>query len=172
MRQIYLPLVLFFVLVLEGVALELLPVSMTQGDILIIAHWVLICLIYSAIFYDKETTRFSIFYAFIFGLLIDIVYTDVLGVYMFTYGLTIYIIKKLTRLLQSNLLATILFGVLGVGLADILIYLVYMVIWVTELSWQDYFMIRLLPTILANILFLIIIYPFITKKLTDWKMSE
>jgi len=171
MRRVYLPLIIFIVLVLEGVALELLPVKMF-GDLFIISHWVLVCLIYVTIFYDSEETNFTLFYAFLFGLLIDIVYTNILGVYMFTYAITIYIIKKLTRLFQSNLLSTILFGILGITLTDILIYLIFTVIEITELPWQDYFIYRLLPTILANIVFLIIIYPFITKKLIQWKKSR
>lgn len=171
MRRIYLPLVLFLILVLEGVALKLLPVSMTQGNLLIIAHWVLISLIFVAIFYENDETNFSLFYAFIFGLLIDIVYTDILGVYMFTYAITVYIIKKLTRLLQSNLLSTLLFGVLGVALADVLIFFIFSVIGITELGWQHYFVYRLLPTIGANILFLLVIYPFMSRKLVDWRVN-
>ncbi|HLR52840.1 MAG TPA: rod shape-determining protein MreD [Candidatus Avamphibacillus sp.] len=171
MRQVYLSLVIFVILVLEGVALELLP-AQTFGDLFIISHWVLVCLIYVAIFYDSEETNFSLFYAFFFGLLVDIVYTNILGVYMFTYAITIYIIKKLTRLFQSNLLSTILFGILGITLTDILIYLIFTVIEITELPWQDYIIYRLLPTILANIVFLTVIYPFITKKLIKWKKSR
>lgn len=169
MTRLYLPLILFLVTVLEGVALELLPVKITHGNLLIISHWVLICLIYTAIFYDDEQTNYSLMYAIIFGLLIDIVYTQILGIYMFTYALTIYIIKKLTRLLHSNLISTILFGILGIVLADWFIYIIFTMIGYTDLSWDNYLIYRLLPTILANILFLILVYPIPSKKLPQWK---
>src|SRR5690625_7032993 len=98
MNRIYLPLVLFLVMVLEGVALELLPATVTDGKLLIISHWVLISLVFSAIFFDDEHTSYSVVYAIIFGLLIDIVYIHILGIYMFTYAID----RKSTRLNSSH----------------------------------------------------------------------
>jgi len=171
MNRFYLPLVLFLVMVLEGVALELLPVNITSGKSLIISHWVLICLVFSAIFYDDEESNYSLIYAIIFGLLIDVVYIHVLGVYMFTYAITIYIIKKLTRLLHSNLASTLLCGILGIILADWFIYIIFTMIGYTDLSLGDYLIYRLLPTMLANIIFLILIYPILSKKFSQWQVG-
>lgn len=169
MSRFYLPLVLFIIMVLEGVAIEILPVKIIHGNLLIISHWVLICLIFAAIFYDEEDTNYSLVYAILFGLLIDVVYTHILGVYMFTYAMTIYIIKKLTRLLHSNLVTTLLFGMLGIILADWFIYVIFTMIGYTDLSLDSYLLERLLPTIIANIIFLILIYPFLSKKFPKWK---
>jgi len=171
MNRIYLPLVLFLVMVLEGVALELLPATVTDGKLLIISHWVLISLVFSAIFFDDEHTSYSVVYAIIFGLLIDIVYIHILGIYMFTYAMTIYIIKKLTRLFHSNLASTLLLGILGIVLADWFIYIIFTMIGYADLSLGNYLLYRLLPTIMANIIFLIIVYPLLSKKLPQWKMN-
>ena len=94
MKRLYLPLILFLFIVLEGVALDLLPVQLLSAQTLIVPHWVFIILIFIVIFYDKEDTYYSIVYAVIFGLLIDIVYTGILGIYMFSYGFGIYIIHE------------------------------------------------------------------------------
>lgn len=172
MHRFYLPLTLLFVLMFEGVALKLLPSTMVEGNLLIISHWVLIILIFTAIYYDTEETNYSLIYAIVFGLLVDIVYTDILGIYMFTYAITVYIIKKLIRLLHSNLLSTILFGVLGIVIADMLIYMIFTVIGLVDLEMVDYLMFRLAPTLIANIIFLVLTYPLLAKRLSYWGKSQ
>src|SRR5690625_6724150 len=97
MKRLYLPLILFLFMVLEGVALELLPAKLVMSNSIIVPHWVFIFLAFIAVFFDEENTYYSVLYAVIFGLLIDVVYTGVLGVYMFSYA-----DRKSTRLNSSH----------------------------------------------------------------------
>ncbi|HLR71677.1 MAG TPA: rod shape-determining protein MreD, partial [Pseudogracilibacillus sp.] len=92
MKRLLFLIILFGLLVLEGVAIDLLPAILTSSETLIVPHWVLIFLIIITLFYDTSETFFSIIYGVIFGFLIDVVYTDVLGVYMFVYPFTLYIV--------------------------------------------------------------------------------
>ncbi|MUK86975.1 rod shape-determining protein MreD [Ornithinibacillus sp. L9] len=171
MKRLFLPLLLFIFLVFEGVAIELLPNNLV-GDFLIIPHWVLILLIYITIFYDLEDTYHSVVYALIFGLLIDIVYTGTLGVYMFTYAIVTYVIHSLMKVLHSNFYVTVLAGIIGVALADLAIFVIYMVVGITDFAWSVYVGSRLIPTVLANIVFLLLLYPFIAKRLVNWKHEQ
>lgn len=171
MKRLYLPLTLFIFMIMEGVALELLPASLVRSHLMIIPHWALIILVFAAIFYD-ENTNFSVIYAAIFGLLIDIIYTNILGVYMFTYAVSIYIISRLTKFLHSNLLTAILLATLALTVADISINVVYTMIGIASYTWKYYTIHRLLPTMLANILFLIVLYPLITKWFKKWKSQR
>src|SRR5690625_8018800 len=102
MKHLYLPLILFLMLNLEGVAIELLPNFLVNTSSLIVPPWVLVLLIFIAIFFDDEDTYYSVLYAVVFGLLIDIVYTNVLDVYMFSYVIIIYIIYDITLLFLNN----------------------------------------------------------------------
>src|SRR5699024_3030107 len=92
----------FLILVSEGVALELLPTVLTSSATLIVPHWLLVFLVLINLFYDTNETYFSIYLGIVFGLLIDIVYTGILGAYMFTYPFTLYLIHLLKRFVQSN----------------------------------------------------------------------
>lgn len=168
MKRLYLPLILFIFVILEGVAINLLPTEIVLSNYLIIAHWVLAFLVYIAIYYDTGSTYYSIMYALIFGLLIDIIYTGVLGVYMFSYGGVIYIIHGLQKLLQRNFFVLVLLGVAAFLMADFSIYLIYFVVGITEMVWQDYLLQRLIPTILANLLFLLILFPIFKKNIVRW----
>ncbi|WP_042223334.1 rod shape-determining protein MreD [Oceanobacillus manasiensis] len=172
MKRLYLPLILFLFLVLEGVALDLLPGRLLTGDLLIVPHWVLIFLVFITIFYENERTYYSFIYALVFGLLIDVVYTGILGVYMFSYAFAIYIVHLLNKLVHANIHVSILLGVVAVVLSDISINVIYLVAGVNDMIWQDYFMTRLLPTLISNLVFLVILYPLFVKRLTTWGQEQ
>lgn len=171
MKRIYLPLILFAFVIVEGVAIELLPPTFVINDLLIIPHWVLIFLLYMAIFYDSDQTYFSVLYGAVFGLLIDMVYTSVLGVYMFAYAFSIYVVHGIRKLLHANIYVTILLGIVAILFADFIIYLVYLVVGLTDMALEDYLLYRLVPTILANLLFLLILYPF-KGRLLKWRNEQ
>lgn len=168
MKRLYVPLILLLFVVLEGVALDLLPVQLLNTKTLIVPHWVLIILIFIVIFYDLEDTYYSIIYGIIFGLLIDIVYTGILGIYMFSYGFGIYLIYELRRLIHTNFYTVTIIGIIGLILTDIFIHSMYTMIGYADILWEEYILLRLIPTVLANLIILIILYPLFKKWLINW----
>src|SRR5699024_1059049 len=87
---------LLFLLIFEGVALELLPNNLLNLSVIITPHWILVFLITLSFLYEEADPQEFIPYAIIFGLLVDIVYTDTLGVYMFDYGLALFTANNIT----------------------------------------------------------------------------
>ncbi|RDW21665.1 rod shape-determining protein MreD [Oceanobacillus chungangensis] len=168
MKRLYIPLLLFLLLILEGVAIDFLPSTVVMGNQLFTPHWVAGFLVLVAVLYDKDDTYFAVVYALIFGLLLDAVYAGVLGVYMFSYTVSIYIIQNLKKMLHGNFFVVVLLGVVGIIIADIMIYIIYLIIGMTDMFWQDYLFNRLLPTVLLNLLFMIIIYPLFAKRVQRW----
>lgn len=166
MKRLYIPLLLFLLLIVEGVGLDLLPFE--NIDTMIVPHFVLMFLVLVTIFYDKEDTYAAVLYSVIFGLLIDVVYTGVLGVYMFSYALVIYLVHKLKRLMHTNFVVTLFLGCVALILVESSIYIIYLTINFTSMLWLDFLLYRLLPTILANLIFLTILYPIIVKRLSSW----
>lgn len=172
MKPFYLPLILFFLMISEGVALEILPPGIALSETFIIPHWVFICLVYICIFYDKKNTYYSILYALIFGFLIDIVYTGILGVYMFSYAIVIYFIHGMDKLLHTSVYTTTLLGLFGLVLAEITINVIFSVVGLSDMPWYEYTVYRLLPTALANIIFLLAVYPFLPKWFRKWGSEQ
>src|SRR5699024_4560194 len=121
MKRLIFPLILFVLLVSEGVALDLLPSSLTASDTLIVPHWVLMFLVLLTLFYDTNDSFFSIMYGVAFGFLIDVVYSIV--------------------------------GAIDAAMSDFLLS-------------------RFLPTLLANILFLIPAYVLSAKWLQKWGQEQ
>jgi rod shape-determining protein MreD len=172
MRHVFLPLILLILVALEGVALDILPSSLLDSNLMITPHWVLMFLVLIAIFFDRRNSYYSIIYAFIFGLLIDIAYTGILGVYMLTYAVVIYVVLELRNMLHSNIYSVLLFGIISITMADLLINVVYYVVGIMSSTWMDYVMYRLIPSILANAVFILILYPLFAKRLDKWKNNQ
>lgn len=172
MKKFLIPAVLFIIVVLEGVALNLLPASIVLGNAYIIPHWALAVLLYCALFYDHENTYYSVLYAAIFGLLIDVVYTSVLGVYMFSYTLVIFLIHSLKGRFHGNFYVTMLLGIFSIALADLIIHFIYLTAGLTDIVWNGYLLQRMLPTVLLNLVFLILLYPILTSRFERWQHEQ
>lgn len=158
MKRLFFPIILFIILVTEGVAIDFLPNVLASTDILITPHWVFVFLLLISLFYDTNDTFFAIFYGVIFGLLIDIVYTGVLGVYMFVYPFAIYIVHLLKRFLQANLYMAIALSTISLFLIEIMLLLIFSIIGPVDVSNTYFFIHRFIPTLIANVLFLLPVY--------------
>src|SRR5699024_6550887 len=107
MKKVILIIALLFLLIFEGVALELLPNNLLNLSVIIAPHWILVFWITLSFLYEEVDPHEFISYAIIFGFLVDIVDTDTLGVYMFAYGLELFTAILLKKILQENILMTI-----------------------------------------------------------------
>ncbi|WP_366247244.1 rod shape-determining protein MreD [Terribacillus aidingensis] len=172
MKKLYLPLIMLLIVCFEGVATAMLPEQFIGGDTWLIPHWSLLFLVLIAMLYDLDNSYYSLLYALIFGLLKDIVYTDMLGVYMFTYGFSIYLILELRRVLHGNILVAAVLGMLSIVFADIIGYFIYHLIGITPLGFGTYLLHRLLPTLGANLIMLVILYLIFHKPLQKWSDSQ
>ncbi|MCT2537956.1 rod shape-determining protein MreD [Aquibacillus koreensis] len=172
MQRFYLPSFVLLMLILEGVALDFLPQFLMDKDLLIVPHWMLLFLVLIAIYYDFENTYYAVLYAVIFGLMIDIVSTSVIGVYMFIYALVIYIIHGLRKVLHTNYLVAFLLAVLDVIMVDIGVYIIYFFIGINHMQWNEYMSVRLVPTLIGNMIFFILLYPIFKGKLMKWSSDR
>lgn len=168
MSRIYIPLLLLFLFVIEGIGYDFIPNAMLQQDWLLVAHWAFIFIILMGLFYDLEKTYYSILAAIIIGLMRDIIYTDIIGVYMFAYGLVIYFIHGVRKVLHANFFVTLLLVIVGVTLVDSGVSFAYYSIGINKMMLTDYLVSRLLPTLGFNILFFCLLYPVFKNRLSAW----
>ena len=162
----------FLILVSEGVALELLPTVLTSSATLIVPHWLLVFLVLINLFYDTNETYFSIYLGIVFGLLIDIVYTGILGAYMFTYPFTLYLIHLLKRFVQSNLTMSVMIVTISIVVTEVCLYVIYFIIGLIHIPLSAFSIDRLLPTVLANIIFFVPLYFIFKRRLEKWRDKE
>ncbi|KAB8134730.1 rod shape-determining protein MreD [Gracilibacillus oryzae] len=159
-----------FLIMLEGTLANVLTdISFLPSDWQVTSHFLLIFVIFITIFFDQRNTYYSFLFAVLFGLFIDILYTPVIGIYLFVYAVAIYIVRNLMKWLHANFYVTVLMMILGVFTADILAYFLYNIIQIHNMGWNDYFFHRLLPTTGWNVGIGIVFYPLIYKLLRKWQ---
>lgn len=168
MKHLYISLILFFLVVAEGVFPAFLPGSLTNGEWLIVPHWVLIYLVMIAVFYDHDHSYFCVLYGMVFGMIIDIVYTDILGVYMFFYAISAYAAHGLKKMLHANFYVAGVLTVFAVGMADTSVHILYTLTGDETLELVWFLDKRLFPTVVANLILFMVIYPFSKHFLEKW----
>ncbi len=169
MKRLLLPFMLLIVLAVQGVAIEIAMSFSSMQHVYIIAHWVFVLLICIAMFFDTDHSYFAVGYGVLFGLLADVVYTDMLGIYMLGYGIALFIVQGIRKAFHANVYTTMLMLILGIIVADTFIHLIYTMVGIVDIPLWDYIWTRLLPTILANTIFLLLVYPFVHKRLSHLK---
>jgi len=167
MKRIIVPIILLFMLAVEGVAIELLPSSIKFADVYIIPHWILLFLILVALYAYPNNSMIPIIYAALFGLMIDIVYTGMLGIYMFVLAISLYVAQLLNRLLQTNISMILLISAISLLAMEIGLLAIYSLLGFSTMSLWDFFIYRFLPTLIANLLFMVVIY-YPSKKILSW----
>lgn len=172
MKRFIIPLILFIFVVLEGVAIDLLPDVLIINHFLIVPHWVFIILVLVSVFYDTNDTFYAVIYGLIFGLLVDIVYTNLLGVYMFAYPLGIYIVHQLKRLFQANFMIVVCQTIISLFVVEIFIVFAYTITGSIHIVVESVILDRVIPSVLANVVFLCIMYPLLQNKLLQWKKEQ
>ncbi|MBB6445876.1 rod shape-determining protein MreD [Bacillus benzoevorans] len=154
MKKILLPLLITFCFLLESLFVELWPVNLFHGKWIIVPHFLLILILFVTIYVGRKQ---GIMYGFLFGLFFDVVYTEIIGIYLFMIPLIVYIIAWVMKILQSNIFISSIVTLFGVTLLELGVYEMNFLIQLTEMSFSDYVNLRLWPTLIMNLIFIIII---------------
>lgn len=123
-----------------------------------IPHFLIVMLVLMTTFYNRNVT---LIYAFILGIVFDIYYTGILGIYFAIFPLIVYLTDKFMKVLQSNIMLVGLVAVFNVILTECLVYGFYVLIGGTDMVFATFVDQRLWTTILLNLAFFLVIYfPF------------
>ncbi|MBC1243550.1 rod shape-determining protein MreD [Listeria welshimeri] len=157
-KNIALPAIMVGTFILEGVFSLQFGNGLFNDKHLFIPHFLLVMLTIMTCFYKRNTT---LVYAFILGLLFDIYYTGVMGIYFAIFPFTVYITDKFMKVLQNNIFLVGLITIFNVILTESLVYAFYYLIGSTTMSIPVFIDQRLWTTILFNLaFFLVIFFPF------------
>ncbi|MBK3914355.1 rod shape-determining protein MreD [Listeria ivanovii] len=157
-KNIALPAIMVGSFILEGVFSLQFANGLFNDKHLFIPHFLLVMLTIMTCFYKRNTT---LVYAFILGLLFDIYYTGVMGIYFAIFPFTVYITDKFMKILQNNVFLVGLIAIFNVILTESLVYAFYYLIGSTTMSITVFIDQRLWTTILFNLaFFLVVFYPF------------
>ena len=153
MKKLLLPLLFLFFFILESLFVQFLPATIFGDNYILVPHFLFVALIFLTIFVGKKQ---GIIYAVIFGLVFDIVYIEIIGIYLFLYPLICYIISKIMRIFHTNIIIAFLVTLVGIGLLELGVYEMDFIIHVTSLNFMSFIKMRLYPTLILNAVYIAI----------------
>ncbi|XJZ26367.1 rod shape-determining protein MreD [Bacillota bacterium Lsc_1132] len=157
MKKFLLPLFFLFLFIFESLFVQLLPGEAFRNGRIFAPHFLIVAILFFTI-YGSE--KHGILYGFIFGLLFDIVYTEILGIYLFLFPLVAYLVTKMMKVLQTNIIIASLMVLTGVALVELGSYEMNTLIHITKINFMTFVNIRFIPTLILNAAFIIIVsYP-------------
>lgn len=168
MRKVLIGCIISFMFILESVFLELLPTDPFGKNWIFVPYFLLITILFFSIYGNRNV---GVIYGFVFGLLFDIVYTEILGVYFFAFPFIIYIFNKLMKIFHSNIVVVSVMSLLAVVALEMIVYQVIKVINLTTIDFTSFLHLRLLPSLGLNLIFIVIVaYPY--KRLFEKYAAE
>jgi rod shape-determining protein MreD len=151
--RLLLPILFGALFIVESLFVQYTPADLFGDGKVSSPHFLLAGIIFLSVFGSK---KHGIIYGFVFGALFDIVYTEILGVYLFLFPLTAYFASKTMRVIHANLFTASGVSLIAIALVEIAVYWINLLINVTDLSFVNYLEIRFYPTILLNLAFVIL----------------
>jgi rod shape-determining protein MreD len=167
-----LPLLILIILIFEGIFAEVLPAEKFGVDYQFIPRFTLVAFLCVSAYFGQSH---AVILAFIFGFLFDITYSDIIGINMFLFPFVTYVVSSMLKVMHVHLFILLFIAAFGVTLLELLNYGLYTLIGLQEVFFPSLFYERLLPTLVLNTVFLILIhYPFrhLLLKLSDLKKQD
>lgn len=157
MKSVLLPFVMIFVFVLESIISDLVPIPFLSEQQTAVPRVLVLAIVLLAAY---GSMKLAMLYGFIFGLLFDIVYTEVIGIYAFAFPVLAYFVFQALRVLHKNAIILIFLTELAIALLEFFVYGIYFLIGVTNMPLYSFTNGRLLPTLALNfVLACLLIYP-------------
>ncbi|MBT2754577.1 rod shape-determining protein MreD [Mesobacillus foraminis] len=157
MKRFWVPLLLTFLFVFESLFVQLVPGDLFKEGYVFVPRFLIISIFFLTMY---GSVKHGLIYGFIFGLLYDMVYTEIIGIYLFMFPLSAYIFSGFMRILQTNILVVSFVSIICVALLEAGVYQMNLLIHITDMDFSSFSKIRLIPTLILNFAFIILLaYP-------------
>ncbi|WP_188615260.1 rod shape-determining protein MreD [Lysinibacillus alkalisoli] len=146
------------------------PLQLGDNVYYFVPRFVIVSLIFLATFHSKKR---AILIGLFFGVLYDVFYINIIGLYAFVYPFLAFLAGTIMRYIRPNMIVTSIVSLLLVTVMEVILYQFYHYIGFTTMPWASFIQHRLLPTMLTNTLFTIlmaIVFVYLINK--RWIRNE
>ncbi|QTD41585.1 rod shape-determining protein MreD [Sporosarcina sp. Te-1] len=151
MSRFIIPLLAVCLFFLEPVFSLFSPIDIGGSEYTLVPRFVIIYLIFLAVYYNQKR---AILFGLGLGLLYDMYHIDIIGVYTFLYPLVCYLGALLIRQVHRHIVTVMFLSVLLIVLLELLSYFFASLIALTSISMDEFVIRRLVPTMIANAIFI------------------
>lgn len=154
MARFLIPLVAVVLFFLETEFALFSPIEWNGELAYLVPRFLILYLIFLSIYYNRKR---AMLYGLIFGLLYDIFYIDIIGLYSFLYPFICFIAGSTVKYIHQHLFVTTTLSLLLVALLEIILHQFFLIIGFTTIPFSGFLNQRLIPTMIANSIFLIML---------------
>ena len=155
------PLIAVILFFLEPVFSLFSPLELDGNLYTLVPRFVIVYLIFIAVYYSRQR---AIVYGIVFGLLYDMFFIDIIGLYAFLYPLICIIATVIIRQVYRHLLTVMLLSLFLIALLELLSFFFASLISLTLIGMDEFISFRLIPTMFANSIF-VIMFGWVFKNL-------
>lgn len=129
------------------------PITMGEETIFLVPRFLILYLIFISVYYSKKRAAL---YGLFFGVLYDVFYIDIIGLYSVLYPLLCIIAGAIIKSIHQNFIITTILSIVLIAFMEIILYYFFSFIGLTTMMFEVFFVNRLLPTVIANLIFLLL----------------
>jgi rod shape-determining protein MreD len=157
-KQFVLFLVGFLLFIFDSIFSQVLAGLFVEKDFILVPYFMIVFVFFLTMYGPR---KYAMMYGAILGLAYDVVYTEVLGIYMFLIPFLAYLISKCLKILQTNWFIVIVLSLIFVVISELIIYEMNVMMSFAKLNFSEFVDLRLVPTTILNFVFICVFYyPF------------
>lgn len=168
MIRFWIPLISVVLFFMEPIFGLFSPLKLDGEFYYIVPRFLIMFLIFIAVYYDL---KHAIYYGLFFGLLYDVFFIDIIGLYSFLYPAICLAAGYIVKSIHRHLLVTTLLTLVLTALFEFILYQFFKFISLVSMPLDIFLSTRLLPTMIANSLFLLML-GWVFKTVIDARLIE
>ena len=154
MKRFIIPAIAVVLFYLEPVFGLFSPLDISGEYRYLIPRFLIMYLIFISIYYSRNR---AMLYALLFGLLYDVFFIDIIGLYSFLYPAICLVASFIVKFIHQHLIVTTLLSLVLVAVLEFMLYQFFSLIGLTDISLQVFVRERLIPTMIGNSIFLVVL---------------
>lgn len=162
MRFYVIPLIGVLLFYLDSLLTRLSPLNLFNETLIIVPRLTFLYLLIIAVY---KNPKVAIILAIVTGIFTDIYYGGIYGVYTFGYAIFVIMMDKLFKVFYRDILMMVILLISSVVLLEIWVMVFYGFLGIASINIGSIILFRLIPTVVFNLICLIIIFPFVLKLL-------
>ncbi|NLR31115.1 rod shape-determining protein MreD [Levilactobacillus tujiorum] len=160
------PIGLFLMLFLDGSLSQVFSSQMFGVPSVMISHLVVLWLVCGVLFEENMTIPL-VKWAVVVGIVFDLYYTGIFGVYIFVFPLVVYVTRQLVKYISPNFLSGLLIYFIDITIVEALSFLASRVVHMTSMSGSAFLVNTLAPTLALNLALFVVLY-FPIRGVYNW----
>ncbi|MCJ0914122.1 MULTISPECIES: rod shape-determining protein MreD [Mammaliicoccus] len=162
MRFYVIPLIGVLLFYLDSLLTRLSPLHLFDETFIIVPRLTFLYLLIIAVY---KNPKVAIILSIVTGIFTDIYYGGIYGVYTFGYAIFVIMMDKLFKVFYRDILMMVILLISSVVLLEIWVMVFYGFLGIASINIGQIILFRLIPTVIFNLICLIIIFPFVLKLL-------